>query len=133
MKLVRLNSADNNVAIALEDLPANGEADGVAVREAVARGHKLAVTRIGEGEAIFKFGQVIGVASEPIVAGAHVHAHNVSATAAGAGTGPQPAPAAVSRPARAEFAGFRRAGGACGTRNYLGVVATVNCSATIVR
>ena len=75
-------SAGDNVATALEALepgrvlPREGE--DLTVRDAIPRGHKLALTRIAPGAAVVKYGSSIGVATDEILPGAHVHTHNVS-------------------------------------------------------
>lgn len=53
------------------------EVEGIAVRGPVPRGHKIALSDIGQGEAVLKYGQVIGFATAPIVAGEHVHTQNL--------------------------------------------------------
>ena len=50
------------------------------MREAIASGHKIALTRIAAGEAVLKYGNPIGIASQDIEIGAHVHMHNVAST-----------------------------------------------------
>jgi hypothetical protein len=92
-------SAGDNVATALETLEpgrvlAGAHAD-VTVRDAIPRGHKVALERIAPGTAVVKYGSSIGVATEEILPGAHVHTHNV-ASARGRGD-----LAAASQPAAA--------------------------------
>ena len=134
---VRLNTSDN-VAVARAELPAGTALDetGTAARESVPAGHKVALAPIAKGDAIVKYGQIIGFAEEAIEAGRHVHVHNVSMGdfdrdyAYGQGMRPTEM---VPEAERATFQGFRRASGAVGTRNYLGVLTSVNCSATVAR
>jgi len=75
-------SAGDNVATALEALePGRAlgrDAGAVVVRDAIPRGHKVALARIPPGAAVIKYGSSIGVATEEILPGAHVHTHNVS-------------------------------------------------------
>ena len=75
-------TAKDNVATALEPLSPGQtiEADGrrVSVRETIASGHKIALTRISSGEPVVKYGNPIGTATVDIEAGAHVHVHNVA-------------------------------------------------------
>lgn len=77
-------SPRDNVATVLDPLKAGQtiEVDGqpIAVREAIASGHKIALTRIAAGEAVLKYGSPIGIASQDIEIGAHVHVHNVAST-----------------------------------------------------
>lgn len=75
-------SAGDNVATALESLQpgrvlVRGEAE-LTVRDAIPRGHKIALARIAPGAAVVKYGSSIGVATAEILPGAHVHTHNVS-------------------------------------------------------
>ena len=75
-------SAGDNVATALETLEpgrvVTGAEAGVTVRDAIPRGHKVALVRIAPGAAVIKYGSSIGVATDEILPGAHVHTHNVS-------------------------------------------------------
>lgn len=98
--------------------------------------HKVALHDIAPGDAIRKFNQVIGYATEAIAAGQHVHSHNCACGDIDA----DPAPCSEARPTdmipeseRPTFSGYRRESGRAGTRNYLGLVTSVNCSATVAR
>jgi len=71
-------SAGDNVATALEALEPGRVLADVTVRDAIPRGHKVALARIASGAAVIKYGSSIGVATEEILPGAHVHTHNVS-------------------------------------------------------
>ncbi|HEX3830366.1 MAG TPA: altronate dehydratase family protein [Solirubrobacteraceae bacterium] len=150
---------DDSVALARRGLqPGDEVAAGgervVLATAPVPRGHKVALVDLSEGSAVRKYGQTIGIASRPIAAGDHVHEHNlVSAARAGgatatAGDAPAapaapPAPAAPSPAAGSAaanppgavptFDGIVRPDGRVGTRNYVAVLSTVNCSATVVR
>ncbi|HLO96347.1 MAG TPA: UxaA family hydrolase, partial [Burkholderiaceae bacterium] len=138
--LIQLHPLDN-VAVARVALPAGSEvqdADGtpLPVRNAIAAGHKIALRPIAPGEVVLKYGQVIGLASAAIAAGEHVHVHNVQmgeALPRAAALAPAVAEAAAADLGAATFEGFVRADGSVGTRNYLGVMATVNCSATVCK
>ncbi|MFT4259085.1 MAG: UxaA family hydrolase [Microbacterium sp.] len=82
-----------------------------------------------------KYGQSIGVASIPIRAGSHVHTHNVRMDLTErprelGGVHHEQAPPPGPRPT---FLGYRRANGRVGTRNYIGIVTSVNCSASTAR
>src|SRR5690606_29711549 len=104
-------------------------------RPGIARGHKVALVDIEPGTQIRKYGQSIGVASVRIGAGSHVHTHNVRmddterVSELGGAHHEQPAPAGE----RPTFLGYRRANGRVGTRNYIGIVTSVNCSASTAR
>jgi len=77
---IRLNSADN-VVVARIDLLPGAEVEGIAVRGPVPAGHKLATAPIAAGEAVRKYGQILGFATETIAPGEHVHTHKLSMAA----------------------------------------------------
>ncbi|HVL21598.1 MAG TPA: altronate dehydratase family protein [Amaricoccus sp.] len=132
-------SPTDNVAILTARAPQGARplGAGVALDHPVSPGHKLARTDIPEGGAIVKFGQVIGYAIQPIAEGEHIHTHNCAFGdhdqdyAVGADLAA--ARAAIPALAPRTFLGYRRANGQVGTRNYIAVCATVNCSATVIR
>ena len=132
---IRLHPADN-VIIALRDLAAGSvvEGCGVPLPGAVARGHKIASAPIAAGETVLRYGQIIGVATAPIAPGEHVHVHNLGMGAHeqdyaySSDLRPLPAP-----PAPRHFLGYHRADGGVGTRNYLGILTSVNCSGSVAR
>ncbi|MBW8640074.1 altronate dehydratase family protein [Hoeflea sp. WL0058] len=130
--ILRLNDADN-VAVAIsiirEGTPIPGGAK--ALRD-VPRGHKVALSAIPAGGAVRKYGQVIGYAREDVAPGTWLHDHNVGMGEAALdyamGEETRPVPEATEK---ATFRGFRRANGKVGTRNYIGVLTSVNCSTTV--
>ena len=133
-ELIVLHAADN-VAVARVALGENADIerpDGstLRVRVPIDAGHKVALRFIAQGEVILKYGQAIGVASESIEAGEHVHVHNVEMGKTPPGQGASVRHEAIL-PAQesATFEGYGRADGRVGTRNYIGVLSTVNCSA----
>ncbi len=133
--IIRLHP-DDNVALARELIPAGVTAPGWAVTTDIPALHKLALRDIPAGSPVIKYQQTIGTATEFIPAGAHVHSHNCAVGAVSKayefctqGTVPQSAPAQP----KATFEGFRRANGKVGTRNYLGILTSVNCSATVAQ
>ncbi len=108
----------------------------VRVTRLIPAGHKVALRPIAPGGAVHKYGQIIGFASAPIAPGDHVHSHNLGVGALthdyAVGVDVRPVdfvPAARQR----TFRGFRRQDGRVGTRNYVAVISTVNCSASTVR
>jgi altronate hydrolase len=131
----------DGIAVARKPIPAGTElvADGATVKLPVAirMGHKFAVRPIKEGDAIQKYGQVIGFAARDIGPGEHVHVHNVKLGAferdyAYATQVPAPLPEPAEH---RTWMGFDRGPGKpdhlrYGTRNYLAVISTVNCSAS---
>lgn len=145
MILHRLHPSDT-VAVALSDLPAGAVVTvsdiQLALREAIPFGHKVALMNIAAGQAVIKYGQPIGVATEDIPAGAHVHIHNLRSARASArapaSTGPVSMPAAsVSIPPLSigpvSFPGFRRADGLVGTRNHVLIMPAVVCANAAAR
>jgi altronate hydrolase/galactarate dehydratase len=130
---IRLHPSDN-VIIALRDLEAGTVAEGVSLPQAVPRGHKIAVAPIAPGQQVLRYGQIIGAASGAIAPGEHVHVHNL-------GMGVHDTDYSFATDLRTpalpnmkrSFMGFHRADGGVGTRNYLGVLTSVNCSGSVAR
>jgi len=132
---------DDNVAVARKPIP-GGTAlrlDGatVTVSAPVKMGHKFAVRPIPEGDAVHKYGQVIGFAGRNIAAGEHVHIQNVKLGSferdyAYCADLPDPLPPPAEY---RTFLGYDRGSGRpdhqrYGTRNYVAIISTVNCSAS---
>ena len=134
-RTLRLDPRDN-IIVAVDPVPAGWAVQGVTATARIMRGHKMAVQPIGQGQPVLKFGQIIGFASEAIAPGSHVHTHNCSfaeferdyAFAQDARSEPLLPPEL-----RATFEGYRRSNGKTGTRNYIGVLTSVNCSASVAR
>jgi altronate hydrolase/galactarate dehydratase len=132
---IRLNPADN-IVIALRDLGSGSTVPDVAAPLAgpVSRGHKIAARAVAQGENVIRYGQIIGVATRPIAAGEHIHTHNLGMGAHeqdyahATEVRPLPAPAEPRT-----FLGYHRADGGVGTRNYLGILTSVNCSGSVAR
>jgi len=129
---IRLHPNDD-VLIARSQLVGGSEVEGIAVKGLIPPGHKVATRDIAPGEPVRRYNQIIGFASRAIAAGEHVHTHNLAMGeferdyAFGADVKPAPAPREAS------FMGIRRADGRVATRNYIGVLSSVNCSATAAR
>jgi altronate hydrolase len=137
--LIRLHDTDN-VLIAKAQLSL-GQAidiDGATVRlrAQVPAGHKVAAHAIAKGAAIRKYDTIIGFASRDIEAGEHVHAHNIELREyerdPGFGLDVRPV-AYVPEAERATFMGIVRPDGQVGTRNFIGIFSSVNCSATAIK
>jgi altronate hydrolase len=141
---VILQDPADDVAIAATDIPAGATVPlpagppaaaprAVTARDAVARGHKIALRDLPAGHAVLRYGQIIGFALSAITTGDHVHVHNLAFGEFDRGPGGRAgaAPEPVSPDAgRVTFRGYPRSDGTAGTRNYLGVLTSVNCSAT---
>ncbi len=110
---------------------------GAPLEKPLQAGHKIARSDLAKGDSILKFGQVIGYATEAIPMGAQVHTHNCAFGDHDKnyeiGVDLEAARAAIPKPPAATFQGYRRKNGQAGTRNYIALCATVNCSATVVR
>lgn len=126
--VIKLDERDN-VAVALSELaPGTGKAT-----ETIHSGHKVALTDIPAGTPIIKYGQPIGQATCDIAQGNHVHDHNCAMVEANGKAGPKTTPKALATHQRNSFLGYKRPTGRVGTRNYVGIIATVNCSTTVCR
>jgi arabinonate dehydratase len=134
-RVLRLDRRDN-VLVAVTEVPVASRVDGVAAVQDIPAGHKLAAAAIATGEPVRKFGQIIGFASQPIRAGEHVHEHNCAygefSRDAVPGADYKPTDF-VPEAERATFQGYVREDGRVATRNMVGIVTTVNCSATVAR
>ena len=137
---IHLRPADN-IAVAAKLIPAGTQLTHdygtITLPVVIQMGHKFAVVPIQEGDAVRKFGQIIGFATKPVAVGGHVHVHNVKVEkferdyAYGADL-----PAPLPPPAEwRTFMGYDRGADRpdhqrYGTRNYLAIISTVNCSAS---
>lgn len=132
---IRLHLADDVVISCYGLSPGDRlESEAVTVRDVIPPGHKVATRAIAAGEHILRYGQVIGAAVRAIQPGEHVHVHNLAMVEFER----ELAPAVDARPTEYEpepatFLGIRRADGRVATRNYIGIISSVNCSATVVQ
>ncbi len=132
---LRLHDTDN-IIVAVDGLMPQADALGVLAQARIPRGHKMAAVKIAKGQPILKFGQIIGFAGEDIEPGQHIHTHNCDyaefdrdyAFAEGARN-----EEILPVEERATFEGFKRANGKVGTRNYVAILTSVNCSASVAR
>ncbi|GEK66503.1 UxaA family hydrolase [Paracoccus denitrificans] len=137
--VILLNPTDN-VGVARKAIAKGTDmtTDGgmVTARADVPSGHKIALRAVAPGEPVLKYGQVIGVATVAIAPGDHVHLHNLAMQeshvthhfAQDARTTPL-----LPEDQRRSFQGYVRPDGQVGTRNFIGIVTSVNCSATVAR
>ena len=130
---IRLHKSDN-VVTATATLDAHCPIEQTQTLSLVPRNHKIAAEPIAKGSPIRKYAQIIGYAAEDIPAGAHVHTHNVEFRNTDMvyefSTDIKPLPTAKTAD---HFMGYRRDNGRVGTRNYIGILTSVNCSATAAR
>jgi len=134
-RVLRLDPADN-VVVAIDPIISGAVAEGVTAVARTPKGHKMAVRAVAEGEPILKFGQIIGFATVPVRPGEHVHTHNCAfhtftrdyrfAEAA-------KEEAILPEMERRKFDGYRRVNGKVGTRNFIAILTSVNCSASVAR
>ena len=132
-RVVMLNEKDN-VVVAVDTIEKGVAAAGTVAVARIPKGHKMAARPIAQGAPIIKFGQIIGTARSAIVPGEWVHERNT-------GMAEFARDYDFAADARAEdilpveeqatFQGYRRASGKVGTRNYIGIMTSVNCSATV--
>jgi altronate hydrolase len=133
--MIRLHADDNVVVAQCALVPGTAIAsEGVTVKVAIPAGHKLATRSVAAGDPILRYGQIIGFASRAIGPGEHVHGHNVELRAFSRSYefSTLARPTVPIEPA-ATFQGIVRDDGRVATRNYLGVLTSVNCSATVAR
>ena len=142
---MRLHPNDN-VGLALKKIKENSSFENVIAQANIPAGHKIALTEIQVGDAIRKYNQTIGFASQTIHCGDHVHTHNIEMrsfdrlpeadvtknSTANKTVAPHLRVVEPEHPVRtATFQGYLRPSGKVGTRNYIGILSTVNCSASI--
>ena len=133
---IRLNPADD-VVIARVEIPEGTtllKEHGVRVSARVPAGHKIAVREVKAGSPVRRYNQIIGFATRDIRAGEHVHVHNIAMGSFDRDY----AFCAEAKPTDyvaepASFQGIVRADGRVATRNYIGILTSVNCSATVAR
>ena len=130
---VRLDASDN-VVTAVRPLEVGQAIDGITSVTLVPRGHKMSVEAITKGAPICKYAQIIGYAAEDIPAGVHIHTHNCAFRnvdmAYEFATNLRPIEPATKQDT---FMGYRRENGKVGTRNFIAILTSVNCSATAAR
>jgi altronate hydrolase/galactarate dehydratase len=133
--VIRLHPQDN-VGVATRALPQGMpiDDDSNLSLQNIDAGHKVALKAIAAGDSITKYGQVIGNASCDIAQGEHVHTHNVSMLERTTSLeGFSPALTTSAESSTSHFNGYLRSDGQTGTRNYIGILSTVNCSATVAK
>ena len=133
-KLIKLHEKDN-VAIAPMKIPANTKLEtGIITNDIIPFGHKVALLNIKKNSFIYKYGQIIGISSGNILSGDHIHSHNIK-------FGHfeknfkiiKQDEINIKKTDSLFFRGYKRKNGNSGTRNYIGLLSTVNCSSTVVK
>ena len=134
---IRLHSNDNVVVVRTDILAGTAVAEEAATTAShIPAGHKFATAPIAKGSPVRKYDQIIGFATEDIAPGEHVHTHNVEVRDFERDylfCQDVKEVAFVPEHERATFQGYRRTDGLAATRNYIGVLTSVNCSATVAR
>ena len=142
--VVVLIHPSDNVAVAVDNLAAGARIEvagrTLVTREAIARGHKVAIQPLSRGQVVVKYGFPIGEGTTAIEAGGHVHTHNLASRLQGVENYDYRGPASASRGstdsrcactgsgrAVATFEGYPRADGDVGVRNEIWVIPTVGC------
>lgn len=126
----------DEVAIALRELAAGTVVDlgdaAITLGADIPRSHKFALVAVAEGDQVHKYGQSIGRATTSIEPGDHVHSHNLGMDHSDRAHefGTARTSLQVQDDAVPTFLGYPRADGRVGTRNYIGILTSVNCSAT---
>jgi len=137
---IQLHPTDD-VAIARQTLMPRlaldtGNQNVINVRQLVQPGHKVALKTLKAGDPVRRYGQIIGFATQPIEAGDHVHTHNLGAqefTRDYAFASEDRPVELLSPDQRRTFMGYKRTSGQVGTRNYIAILGSVNCSASAIR
>jgi len=134
---IRLNPADNVVVARAEIMPNTDiPGEGVTTNAPIPRGHKIATRPIAKGETVVKYDQIIGFAAHDIKVGDHVHTDNCEFRMVDRDyqfATDLRETVMVPEAERRTFEGYVRKNGSVGTRNYIGILTSVNCSATVAR
>ena len=132
--IIKLNEKDN-IGIAPMNIPRNVQLNiGIKTKTDIPYGHKISLVKIKTGEFILRYGQKIGVALVDIDAGEHVHSHNLSFSEFKRDYKNNFVKENyINNKNNIFFKGYKRSNGSAGTRNYIGLISTVNCSATVVK
>ena len=135
-QIIKLSDQDN-IAVSPMDIPENVSIDihNLKTNTKIPQGHKISTKEIKKGEKIFKYGQIIGEATTNIQAGEHVHNHNLAFVEFERNILKQSIDDIdLNKNSIPDtFEGYLRNNGKIGTRNFIGLISTVNCSATVVK
>ena len=132
--LIVLNKNDN-VGVSQFIIPEKTKIDGqdISTIDPIPFGHKVCLKPINKGDPIIKYDQIIGFASKNINAGEHVHSHNLEFKEFERNFKVNNKKTIVDENVDTFFNGILRENGQVATRNYIGIVSTVNCSATVTK
>ena len=131
--IIKLNEKDN-IGIAPMEIPENTKINlGIVTKNQIPYGHKISLQDIKKGSFIYRYGQIIGTASNDISSGQHVHSHNLIFTEFDRKYETKSKKEVKLEKNNLFFKGYKRENEKAGTRNYIGLISTVNCSATVVK
>ena len=132
--LIVLNKNDN-VGVSQFIIPEKTKINGqeISTIDPIPFGHKVCLKPINKGDPIIKYDQIIGFASKNITAGEHVHSHNLEFREFDREFQVKNKKTIVDEKVDTFFNGILRDNGQVATRNYIGIVSTVNCSATVTK
>ncbi len=127
-----INEKDS-VAVAFRQIKADESLDAgenIKVSANIPMAHKIAVKKIENGEAVFKYGHPIGVATEKILPGSWVHTHNLKPAEETDAFeyNPKPVDLSAKQTEKLFFNGYKRDDGQAGIRNYVFIIPTVFCA-----
>ena len=136
-KTIRLHENDNVVTAKSEiDINIKIEDEDLSTKQHIPVGHKIATQNINQGDDVIKYDNIIGTATREIKKGDHIHVHNL-------GMSDKKRDYEFSQGCKntnvipennqAKFMGFKRKNGKVGTRNFVGIISSVNCSATVCK
>ena len=132
--LIVLNKNDN-VAVTPFIIPAKTKIEGqnISSIDDIPFGHKICLKTVNKGDPVIKYDQIIGFASTNINPGEHVHSHNLEFKDFDRKFKVIEKKSIINEKSELFFNGIMRDNGQVATRNYIGIISTVNCSATVTK
>jgi altronate hydrolase len=132
--LIVLNKNDN-VAVTPFIIPAKTKIEGqnISSIDDIPFGHKICLKPVNTGDPVIKYDQIIGFASKNIIPGEHVHSHNLEFKEFDRAFKVEERKSIINEKSELFFNGIKRKNGQVATRNYIGIISTVNCSATVTK
>ena len=132
--LIVLNKNDN-VAVTPFVIPAKTKIKGqnISSIDDIPFGHKICLKSVNRGDPVIKYDQIIGFASKDIIPGEHVHSHNLEFKEFDRAFKVVKKKSIINEKSELFFNGIMRDNSQVATRNYIGIISTVNCSATVTK
>ena len=130
--IIKLNEKDN-IGIATMDIPENVETTlNLISKDKIPYGHKISLKKINKGEYVYRYGQIIGITRCDINIAKHVHSHNLKFSEFDRKYNNDFfTKNKIENKKEKFFQGYKRVDGSSGTRNYIGLISTVNCLSLI--